>query len=110
MNPSVNETWLIEIGDEVIAKKADQGKEALSAIERLIYCVWVADYSMRNAGDLLTAEDLYAPYREEGERLAEGIGLAKTRAAFSLSSAKLEASYFDVVEGICSELQSCLAR
>lgn len=110
MNPSDNETWLIEIGDEVIVKKADQGEEALSAIERLIYCVWVADYSMRNAGDLLTAEDLYAPYREEGERRAEKMRLAKTRASFGLSSTKLEDSYFDAFEEICSELQSCLAR
>ena len=53
--PSENETWLIEAGDEVIQKMAASGSDGLSLWERLVYCLWVADYGMRNAGDLDTA-------------------------------------------------------
>jgi hypothetical protein len=110
MLPSENETWLIEIGDDVIVKKAEQGRDALTACERLIYCVWVADYSMRNAGDLLTAADLYGPFREEAQRLADELELPRTKAAFSLSSEELERAYFDAFDEVCDELQSCLGR
>ena len=46
-----NETWVVEAGDTVIQKKASCGIERLSPWERLVYCLWVADYGMRNAGD-----------------------------------------------------------
>lgn len=108
MLPSDNETWLIDTGDDVISKKAEQGRDALSTCERLIYCVWVADYSMRNAGDLLTAADLYAPFKEEAAQLASELALARTRAAFSLPAEKLERSYFDAFDEVCAELQDCL--
>ena len=108
MLPSDNETWLIETGDDVIVKKAEHGRDALTACERLVHCVWVADYSMRNAGDLLTAADLYGPFREEAQRLADELGLPKTKVAFSLSSEELEGVYFDAFDDICEELQSCL--
>ena len=110
MIPSENETWLIEAGDDVIAKKAEQGRDALTPSERLIHCVWVADYSMRNAGDLLTASDLYGPFQEEAQQLADELGLPRTKAAFSLPAEELEEAYFDAFDDICGELQSCLAR
>ena len=44
------ETWLVGAGDAVITKNA--GGVSLSPVERLVYCLWVADYGMRNAGDL----------------------------------------------------------
>ncbi|MEO5774255.1 MAG: hypothetical protein ABIQ32_09080 [Sphingomicrobium sp.] len=110
MLPSDNETWLIETGDDVIIKKAEQGRDALTACERLLHCVWVADYSLRNAGDLLTAADLYGPFHEEAQRLANELRLPKTAAAFSLASEDLERAYFDAFDDICRELQSCLGR
>lgn len=110
MIPSENETWLIETGDDVIVKKAEQGRDALTSCERLIYCVWVADYSMRNAGDLLTASDLYSPFHEEAQRLADELSLSKTKAAFSLPAEELKEAYFDVFDDVCGELQSCLSR
>jgi hypothetical protein len=61
MTDEDNETWLLDAGDEVIQAKAAHGIDSLSARDRLIYCLWVADYAMRNAGDLSTASDLYAP-------------------------------------------------
>jgi hypothetical protein len=45
-----NETWVIEAGDAVIQKKARSGMGSLAPWERLVYCLWVADYGMRNAG------------------------------------------------------------
>ncbi|UKK85124.1 hypothetical protein L7H23_03160 [Sphingopyxis sp. BSN-002] len=106
MNSFENETWLIEIGDEVIVKKAEQGREALTDIERLIYCIWVADYSLRNAGDLLTADDLYAPYRDEGAQLAQALGLPIVKAIFDMPPEELEEGYFDLFDDICAELRS----
>ncbi|WP_332770517.1 hypothetical protein [Phenylobacterium sp.] len=47
-----NETWLIDTGHDVIEKKAATGPASLNPRERLIYCLWVADYGMKNAGDL----------------------------------------------------------
>jgi hypothetical protein len=110
MIPSENETWLIETGDDVIVKTAELGRDALTPCERLVHCFWVADYSMRNAGDLLAASDLYGPFREEAQQLANELGLQKTTAAFSLPAEKLREAYFDAFDGICGELQSCLAR
>lgn len=110
MVPTDNETWLIDTGDDIIRKKAEQGRNAMTACERLVYCVWVADYSLRNAGDLLTAADLYAPFRSEAEHLAEDLSLPKIKAAFSLPVKELERAYFDAFEDICAELQACQNR
>jgi hypothetical protein len=51
-SPSENETWLMETGDAIIRKKA---RYKIDDWETLVYCLWVADYGMRNAGDLETA-------------------------------------------------------
>jgi hypothetical protein len=37
--PTDNETWLIDRGDEIIRKKAKNGRDVLSAWERLVYCL-----------------------------------------------------------------------
>jgi hypothetical protein len=110
MVPSENETWLIEAGDQIIVKKSEQGRDALTACERLLYCLWVADYSMRNAGDLRTAADLYPPFHEEAQQLAEELQLPKTNAAFSLPAEGLEQAYFAAFDGMCQEVQICLGR
>ena len=56
---SDNETWIVERGALVIEKKADTGVTSLCVWERLVYCLWVADYMMRNAGGFANATDLY---------------------------------------------------
>ena len=48
---------------------------ALSPVERLVYCLWVADYGMRNAGDLDTARDLYPDFQREAVELARELGM-----------------------------------
>lgn len=102
-----NETWLVEdAGHAVIEKKAEHGHDALSSVERLIYCLWVADYGMRNAGDLLTADDLYPAFQAEGRRIAEELSLPHTLSAFALSRSDLERAYFQVFDSLCVELRS----
>ena len=103
--PIDNETWLIEAGDDVIQKKAAQGVENLSAVEKLIYCFWVADYGMRNAGDLETARDWYSDFQAEGAALSKKLKLEQAHSAFSLSTATLEMEYFDRFEAICDDIR-----
>jgi hypothetical protein len=57
-----NETWIVEEGDRISQKKARLGFDRLTDWERLVYSLWVADYGMRNAGDLSTARDVYADF------------------------------------------------
>jgi hypothetical protein len=82
--PTDNETWVIETGDAIIQKKASAGVTALAPKEKLLYCLWVADYFMRNAGDLETARDLYAGFQEEGATLAKSLALDFTSETFAL--------------------------
>jgi hypothetical protein len=105
-----NETWVIEAGDTVIQKEARGGVECLSPWERLVYCLWVADYGMRNAGDLDTAADVYPQFHLDAKRMAETLSLPLTREAFSLSQGDLEREYFDRFESICDEIRAAEAR
>ena len=98
------ETWLVEgEGDRVILKKAAEGTQSLTRLEQLTYDLWVADYGMRNAGDLETAADLHPSFQEEAARIASELNLAKTAEAFGLPRSDLEASYFERFDAICSE-------
>jgi hypothetical protein len=105
-----NETWVIEAGDVVISKQAHRGIESLSPWEMLVYCLWVADYGMRNAGDLDTAADVYPDFHLNAERMANALSLRLTQQAFSLSRSELEREYFDRFESICNEIRAAGPR
>jgi hypothetical protein len=109
VSPSDNETWLIEAGDAVIQRKARDGIGRLSPTDKLIYCLWVADYGMRNAGDLATASDLYANFQTDGLRAAQEIGLPASCAAFALPTPDLQNQYFERFESICDEIRRVLS-
>jgi hypothetical protein len=100
-----NETWVIEEGDRIILKKAGLGFESLTTWERLVYSLWVADYGMRNAGDLSTARDVYADFQSVALRAADALSLPVTRGAFALAPEALEERYFDLFEAVCDEIQ-----
>ncbi|MFO0959396.1 MAG: hypothetical protein U0800_18505 [Isosphaeraceae bacterium] len=100
---SENEGWIVEAGDTVITKQA--GGDRLSPAERLIYCLWVADYGMRNAGDLDTAHDVYPKFQREAFELAGDLGLQYTRQSFGLPTETLQAEYFERFDCICTEIQ-----
>jgi hypothetical protein len=101
-----NETWLIETGADVVEKKAAVGEGQLSQHERLIYCLWVADYGMRNAGDLETASDLDADFQVRGKQLAAELSLAATLAAFNLPTVTFQERYFELFDAVCDELRT----
>ena len=101
-----NQTWLIEAGDAIIKKEMRLGAASLTAIERLIHCLWVADYGMRNAGDLATAADVYPPFHKEALALAKSLALSATADAFSLPLDAFESSYYERFDSICDEIRT----
>jgi hypothetical protein len=107
---SDNEDWIVETGHVVIEKMSAMGVASLSPIERLIYCLWVADYGMRNAGDLAGGMQIHAEFQEEAARLSEKPGLEFTRESFSLPATVLQAEYFERFDRICNEIKSAKGR
>lgn len=100
-----SETWVIEAGDRVIQKKARVGYDRLTDWERLVYSLWVADYGMRNAGDLDSARDVFPEFQSVGFRAADALALPLTREAFALAPQALAERYFDLFEAVCGEVQ-----
>jgi hypothetical protein len=101
-----NETWVVERGGQVVEKMADSAHPPLTDVERLIYCLWVADYGMRNAGDLETAEEIYPQFHVEGATLAHSLGLLKASSLFSLAAPELEKRYFELLTDVRLELHN----
>src|SRR5262245_66618451 len=91
---SATASWVVTRGGDSVEKKARKGVQSLTSWERLVYCLWVADYGMRNAGDLDTARDVYANFQSEGQQLAKELSLRLTHEAFSLSKGDFEREYF----------------
>jgi hypothetical protein len=105
-----NETWIIDTGGTVVSKKARGSIACLSSWETLVYCLWVADYGMRNAGDLNTAAEIYPQFQLNARQMAKTLSLQLTHEAFSLPQSDLEREYFDRFESICNEIRGAAAR
>jgi hypothetical protein len=101
-----NQSWIVVRGDEVVQKMAAEGRNSLSDIEKLICCLWTADYMMRNAGDFANAEDMYPTFQVDAAKAAKKLGLSVTDQAFSLSRRNLEREYLDRFEAICEEIKN----
>src|SRR5215470_9166888 len=108
--PTDNETWIIEAGDAVVEKEAHSGSGSLGPWERLVYCLWVADYGMRNAGDLNAAQDVHADFQSEGQQMAQELSLPLTHEAFSLPRSALEREYFIRFDRMCDEIRDAEPR
>ena len=106
MDDDENETWLLEATDPVIEKKVATGYASLTPRERLLYCLWVADYGMRNAGDLTTAADVFSSFLSDGRSAAVALGFPCATGAFSLSCEELERNYFELFNDIVSEIRT----
>jgi len=104
--PTDNETWLIERGDTIIQKSAHSGMDSLDVWEKLVYCLWVADYGMRNAGDLDTARDVYPEFLAEGRRTAQALSLPLAYQLFSMEKRALERAYLDRFDALCAEIRN----
>ncbi len=100
-----HETWLLDEGDQVIEQKAAEGYPSLTPRARLIYCLWVADYGMRNAGDLETAAGLCPAFLTDGKSAAQELGLSCVEAAFSMAPDDFERQYFDLFDDIVTEIR-----
>ena len=100
-----NESWVVHRGALVIEKKAQKGADSLSDWERLVYCLWLADYMMRNAGNFANA-NMCPDFQSDAKRLAEQLLLPVTCEAFGLSRRKLQREYFKRFEAICNEIRS----
>jgi hypothetical protein len=96
---------VVETGGGVIEKSALTGLASLTPWEALVYCLWVADYGMTNAGDLDTASDVYADFQSDARRLAEQLSLPRTLSAFSLTKSELERQYFSLLEDVVDEIR-----
>jgi len=106
VTPIDNATWLVEAGSIVIDKEARGGSHSLTPWERLVYFLWVADYSMRNAGDLDAARDIRTDFQSEGARLARSLDLPFTHASFSLPPSALQSDYFVRFDALCHEVRT----
>lgn len=100
-----NETWILEKGDEIIELMTSNGYEALSSKQKLTYSFWVLDYSIRNAGDVETAYDLFPEFNIDGLRYAQELNLEKTIEYFSKKVEGVTSSFYDYFELICEELK-----
>jgi hypothetical protein len=104
--PSENENWIIEAGDAVIQKQSQGGPRSLAPWERLVYCLWVTDYGMRNAGDLEAARQICADFQGEAQRLAKDLSLLLTYEAFTLPPSTLQKEYFQRLDQVCDEIRA----
>ena len=66
-----NESWVVDRGALVIEKEAQSGADSLNEWERLVYCLWLADYMMRNAGDFANAVDMCPDFQKDAKRPAK---------------------------------------
>lgn len=105
MKRSQNESWLVEAGGDVVEKKAKVGVHGLSASERLLYCFWVIDYCMRNAGDLVQVDLLHQNCIGDAAQLSKNLSLISAEQAFSLPISELEAQYEARFEAVCNEVK-----
>lgn len=101
-----HETWLLNESDRVIGQKTTEGWWSLTPLARLTYCLWVTDYGMRNAGDLMTAADLHPTFLTDGKIAAQELGLLQATAAFSLTPKELESQYFDLFDNVVAEIRT----
>lgn len=103
-----NETWVVEEGGRIIEKKARVGIDGLTDWERLVYSLWVADYGMRNAGDLETASDVYADFQSVALHSATKLSLPTTHRAFVLDPETLQEQYFDLFDAVSTEIRNAV--
>ena len=103
------ETWLIELGDEIIRKHA-QGSQRLSPVESAIYDLWAVDYAVRNAGDMEALEDLRPTAATDLANFLRGIDhsdLASYMLGLSSSGEDCD-SYYDKFDELCVALKAAL--
>jgi hypothetical protein len=103
------ETWLLETGDEIIEKRAEQGEASLSRPEHAIYCMWALDYAVRNAGSLDALEDVHETAIEDLAAFAraEKIGVLSALLDMAADEEAFIDAYYEQFDAACTELRRC---
>jgi hypothetical protein len=101
-----NEEWILLEGAFAVEQKASAGLDKMDSYPKLVYALWVADYGMRNAGDLETSLDIFSGLLELGKSAAISLGLPKAKSLFALSQQRFEQEYFEYFEQVCDELRN----
>ena len=101
------ETWLLEAGDKIIEANTAPGSKTLSAKDNAIYCMWVLDYAVRNAGSLDPIEDLYPRTLHELTAFARTnrLPLMSQWLTTVLDEEKFCDDYLDHFDAVCGELK-----
>lgn len=107
------ETWLLDAGGLVIQKMAEQGESALSGPERAVHCMWLIDYSVRNAGCFGPLEDMGAKTAlSDLARLAQDAKLSTLPSWLQLSDNEEAfcSTYHQHFDKACAELKGYCER
>jgi hypothetical protein len=102
-----NETWLLDVGDIIVQRKTASGYKHLSAVEQAIYCFWIVDYAVRNAGDLAPIQDMHPTAIDELERFAASHNIEPLYRLLQTQNNEQAfcESYYANFEGICNEFR-----
>ena len=103
--PSDNENWIVARGGDVVEKQVKEGPARLTTWERLVYCLWAADYMMGNGGDLANMVDMYPRLLSDGQTFAAKLGLPASAELFGLSQLDFEREYYERLEAVCDEIR-----
>jgi hypothetical protein len=103
-SPFDYESWLLDATEPVLRREIEVGASALAGWERALYCLWVADYSMRNAGDLGSAYDLASDFKSAGLAAARTTDLRAMASLFELDDVEFARQYAGSFDEVCREL------
>jgi len=101
-----NEDWVLQEGSIAVQQKALHGIQCMDPRTLLIYALWVCDYGMRNAGDLLPALDIFPDVLKAGKRSADTLEIVVARKLFGLDKDQFENMYFEKFDSVCDEIRS----
>lgn len=101
------ETWLLEVGDEIIHKKVECEYVGLSDIEKAIYCLWVIDYAVRNSGTLEPMREIHETALAELVAFSHQEKLVGLSALLELAADEAEfcEKYYGLFDGACAEIK-----
>ena len=102
-----NETWLIEVGDKILEKKANSSYTNLNEIDKAIYCLWVIDYAVRNSGTLEPVKELHHSAIQELKETAKSQNWPNISNLLKLSDNEVLfcEKYYEQYEDSCNEIR-----
>ena len=101
-----NETWLIYEGDRIINKKSHKNHEALTDLEKAIYCFWVIDYAVRNSATLEPMREIHESSITELIEFASNNDCNNLYSMLTISDEKIFCNnYLENFDKVCKELR-----